>query len=98
MYQEDYFSCLQLNMASAQQTGTFIISALFLVLSIVSVIGLYWLTSFAFTAKSSDGDKTYTISGFSKTKIHLARLTVVLIWLQICLAIISVLWTAAHFT
>ena len=85
-------------MPSVQQTGQFIISILFLILSIASIIGLYWLTAFAFTSKSSDGDTTYTITGFSKTKIRLSQVTVVLIWLQICIAIIGVLWTAAHFT
>jgi len=85
-------------MASVQQTGQFIISVLFLILSIASIIGLYWLTTFAFTAKSSDGDTAYTVTGFSKTKIRLSQVTVVLIWLQICIAVVGVLWTLAHFT
>jgi len=83
--------------STAQQTGTFIISILLLLLSVASILGLYWLTDFAFTAKPSDGDKTYTVTGFSKNRIRLSKLAVVLIWLQICLTVVGALWTAAHF-
>lgn len=84
--------------STAQQTGTFIINILLVLLSIASIIGLYWLTNFAFSAKSSDGDKSYTVTNFSKNKMRLAQLTVVLVWLQICLTFVGVLWTAAHFS
>jgi hypothetical protein len=82
--------------STAQQTGTFIISILLLLISIASIIGLYWLTAFAFTAKSSYGDKTYTVTGFTKNRMRLSQLTVVLIWLQTCLTLIGVLWSALH--
>jgi len=84
-------------MSSAHQTVQFIISILLLVLAIASIVGLYWLTTFAFTAKSNDGNNTYTVTGFSQTKLRLSQVTVVLIWLQICISIIGVLWTAARF-
>ena len=84
-------------MANAKQTGNFIITLLLVIISIASIVGLYWLSTIVFTAQSSDGDKTYTITSFSQTRMRLAQLAVVLIWFQICLTFVGALWSAAHF-
>ncbi len=84
-------------MANAQQTGNFIITLLLVIISIASIVGLYWLSTIVFTAHSSDGNKTYTITNFSKTRMRLAQLTVVLFWFQICLTFVGALWTVSHY-
>jgi hypothetical protein len=81
-------------MKSIQKTGTFIISVLLLFLSIASIIGLYWLTMIVFTSKTND-EKTYTITGLTKTKMRLAQIAIIFIWLQIFLVIIGALWSAS---
>ena len=78
------------------QTGNFIISIIMLLLSIASIIGLYWLSVFAFTAKKNSDGKSYTVSDFDRTKLNLSRFTVILIWIQISVSIISVLWWTSH--
>ncbi len=83
-------------MANAKQTGNFIITLLLVIISIASIVGLYWLSTIVFTAQF-DGDKTYTITSFSQTRMRLAQLAVVLIWFQICLTFVGALWSAAHF-
>lgn len=81
----------------AEQTGNVIISISMLILSICSIIGLVYLTEFSFNSKKSDDDdKKYCITNFSKTKTTFSRLTVVLLWIQIALTIVSVLWIGSH--
>jgi len=79
----------------SHQLGSFIISLLILILGIASIIGLCGLTTIAFTAKTSN-DTTYTVTGFSKTKMGFSKLTVVLLWIQICLSVLGVLWALGH--
>jgi len=74
---------------------TFIVSLLFVTLSVLSIIGLYWLTDFSFNAKKTSGD-TYCVQKYSSTKLGFARLTVVLIWIQIAVSIAAVLWAASQ--
>ena len=75
----------------AQQTGSFIISILHFLISMAAIYGLYCLTTFAFTAKSRDGDMSYTVGNFSENKILVSKLTVGLLWLQISLVLIGML-------
>jgi hypothetical protein len=76
--------------------ATFIVSILFVTLSVLSIIGLYWLTDFSFGAESLAGSNLYCVKRYSRTKLGFARLTVVLIWIQIAVSIVAVLWAASR--
>ncbi len=60
-----------------------------LVLSILSVVGLVYITQFAF--KSKDMGKDQKCIKLSSFKMKLARLTVVLLWIQIGLMVLGAL-------
>ena len=62
-------------------------------LSVVSIIGLVYLTRFAFQAKSAKllNENVSCVDNMSKTKLNFAKVTVVVLWIQIGLAILGVL-------
>ena len=77
--------------------GTFVVSLLLVIISILSIIGLYWLTKFSFTSKKDEKNKdSYTVTNFTATGLTLSRMTVVLTWIQICLTIVGALWAVSY--
>ena len=75
--------------------GSFIINILLFMLALASIAGLYNLTNFAFHANAGKDD-SYTINEFSKSKMTLSQITVVLLWLQISLAVIGAIWSLSR--
>jgi hypothetical protein len=62
-----------------------------LVLSVLSIIGLVYLTQIVFNAKIvKEGDtSTATITGLNQTKFNIAKVTVILLWVNLTLVVIS---------
>ena len=82
-------------MAHTSAFGSFIISIISIVVALASIIGLIFLTSFTFNAKTND-NKTYTIDNFSGTKLTFSKITIVLLWIQICIVFLAVMWSFAR--
>lgn len=57
------------------------------ILSILSIIGLIYLTEFSFNSEKSD--KGMVIRDFNEGKIIFCKVTVVLLWINIALVILT---------
>jgi hypothetical protein len=64
-----------------------VVHILSLALSIISVVGLYYLTNFAFNAKP--GNEKTCVSNYSETKLNFSKVTVVVLWLQIAVVAVN---------
>lgn len=65
-----------------------------IILSVVSIIGLVWLSQFSFTAKKCPSDstgKTMAVSDFDNKKLIFCKITVVLMWVNIGLVALGLL-------
>lgn len=82
-------------MAHTSAFGSFMINIISIVVALASIIGLIFLTNFTFSAKTKD-DKTYTVSNFSGTKLTFSKITIVLLWIQICIVFLAVMWSLAR--
>jgi len=68
-------------------TILFTINILLLILSVICLIGLVWLTQLTFSAKIKNNQAI--IKNMSDNKLLFAKITVIVIWLQIFMIIIS---------
>ena len=66
-----------------------------LIVWILSLLGLVYLSKFAFFSKSND-NTSYTVDNFDHRKIVLSRLTIVLLWINLAFMIVAILWSGAH--
>lgn len=65
-----------------------IVAGISIVISILSLVGLVYLTQMTFKAKVNNGQDV-TIQDISKTKLTFAKATVVLIWINIILGVLG---------
>lgn len=71
-----------------------------IILSICSIIGLVWLTKFAFDTERplKDFEKIGIESNYicvkdmDDTKLNFAKVTVVILWIQIALVVFTTIW------
>ena len=68
-----------------------IVNILLITLSILSLLGLVFLTQLAFNAKKSV-DNTITVTDFSNTKITISKITLVLVWIQLILSLVATIY------
>ena len=75
-----------------------IISLIYIIICIISIIGLVWLTKFAFNAKIGNtdvpalgikGDSIACVEGINKSKINASKVSTVTLWIQICVSLIT---------
>jgi hypothetical protein len=72
----------------------FTLNILLIILSVVAIVGLYILTQFSFKAKIVNDNAT--ISNVNKNKLTYAKITVVILWIQIFFALITALWNMSQ--
>ena len=62
-----------------------------LVISILSIIGLYYLTKFSFNANSNKTSNSYVacVNDITNSDLTYCRLTVVLLWINIGLSVLA---------
>ena len=81
-------------MKKLSKSVSFVINIAVLILSVISIIGLLYLTKFAFKAKSITilNKSTTCVEDMDNTKLNFSKVTVVLLWLQIILNLVASLW------
>jgi hypothetical protein len=72
----------------------FIVNIILITLSILSIIGLIYLTQFSFNAKIHNGEAK--VKDMDKNKLIFSKITVSLLWIQIVLVIFSSIWVATQ--
>lgn len=73
----------------AAATATLVIALGMLTIAILSLVGLGYLTNFSFNAVASGSDGQTRTINMTDTQVNLSRMTVVLLWIQLALAIIA---------
>lgn len=68
-----------------------IVNILLITLSILSLLGLVFLTQLAFNAKKPV-DNTILVTDFSNTKLTISKITLVLVWIQLILSIVATIY------
>lgn len=79
-------------------SAKFGVNVLVLVLSVINVIGLVWLTKFAFKGKSNTilNQSVTCVNGIDNTQLMFSKVAVVTLWLQILVSIGLALWTSVN--
>ena len=68
------------------------VNIIILIISVMSILGLVYLTQFAFHSKLASDTGTATTEKMNKNKIMYSKFTVVLLWTQIAISVFYSIW------
>lgn len=76
----------------------FFANILVIVLTVINVIGLVWLTKFAFKGKSNTllNQSVTCVEGIDNTQLTFSKVAVVTLWLQITVSVALAVWTSVN--
>lgn len=60
-----------------------------LTIAILSLVGLGYITKIIFATKMEDGKAKVNVNGMNQTRINLARMTIIFLWISVGLSVVA---------
>ena len=74
------------------RSARLIMNIVYLLITIMGVIGLVWLTKFSFQARL-DGSVA-CVDGITEAKLAFTKVAVTLLWIQIVFSVLTAIWAS----